>query len=459
MLTTHIPLKNKKNLGFITSMAPPPQSLRWLSLVAAIWLQSVNGPNSDFPIYSSQLKNILSISQVQLNNLAFASDAGKLFGWCSGVAAVYLPLRLVLLIGAAFGLIGYGVQFLFVSNTISYLSYWHMFILTALAGNGICWINTVCYVMCVRNFPSDSRVAAGLSTSYVGLSARVYTALVDSMFGPLPGHKAKAYILLNATAPILVSLVTMPMLRIDSDNDALRVTGGGGFVAMFLITLATGICAIIGSIGSGRFWSTAHIISLGTLLFIPMAIPMAMKLRERVEKRARNKREMRVHVVTIDEVEVGEINRDIDQVEKLSQDEIEDGGTEDVGFSGLVRKLDFWLYFFSYMFGATIGLVFLNNLGQIAESRRISKTSSLVSLASSFGFYGRVVPPLIDYYLSKKGYMVSRPAFMATMMVPIAGAFFLLLESSTVSLYAGTAIIGACSGAITSIAVSATIRH
>ena len=390
-------------------MSSPSSSLKWLGLVAAIWLQSVNGPNSDFPVYSTQLKHVLSISQVQLNNLAFASDAGKLFGWCSGVAAVYLPLRLVLFIGAAFGLIGYGVQFLFLADSITSLSYWHIFMLTALAGNGICWINTVCYLICVRNFPSDSRVAAGLSTSYVGLSARVYTALVDSIFHPEPGRKAKAYVLLNATAPMLVSAITMPLLQVVQTGDEQR-SGGGGFMAMFVITLATGICAVTGSIGSGGFWSTVHILSLGTLLFAPIGVPIAMKFRERVEDRLRNKREMRVHVLTMDEAEVGESIREVQvneeeieaEREKVSQKEVErDDKEEEVGFRMLMRKLDFWLYFFSYMFGATLGLVFLNNLGQIAESRGLSKTSSLVSLASSFGFFGRVAPPLLDYHLSK----------------------------------------------------------
>ncbi|OMO82952.1 Nodulin-like protein [Corchorus capsularis] len=83
-----------------------PIALQWLSLVGIIWLQSINGTNSNFPAYSSQLKLLLSISQLQLNNLAFASDAGKLFGWLSGIAADYLPLWLVLIIGSSLGLIG-----------------------------------------------------------------------------------------------------------------------------------------------------------------------------------------------------------------------------------------------------------------------------------------------------------------------------------------------------------------
>ncbi|KAL3649192.1 hypothetical protein CASFOL_005595 [Castilleja foliolosa] len=156
-------------------------ALQWLSLVATIWLQSINGTNSNFPAYSSHLKKILSISQLQLNNLASASDAGKLLGWISGVAARHLSLRLVLLIGSILGLVGYGVQYLFLAGHINSLSYWHVFLLTVLAGNSICWINTVCYILVIKNFPLDQQIAVGLSTSYVGLSAKIYTALVDSV--------------------------------------------------------------------------------------------------------------------------------------------------------------------------------------------------------------------------------------------------------------------------------------
>ena len=52
--------------------------------------------------------------------------------------------------------------------------------------------------------------------------------------------------------------------------------------------------------------------------------------------------------------------------------------------------------------------------------------------------------------------MISRPAFLATLAAPIAGVFFLLLNPANVSLIISTAIIGVCTGAITSIAVSIT---
>ena len=52
--------------------------------------------------------------------------------------------------------------------------------------------------------------------------------------------------------------------------------------------------------------------------------------------------------------------------------------------------------------------------------------------------------------------MVSRPASLVALMAPISGAFFILVNPSNLCLYISTAIIGACTGAIASTAVSLT---
>ncbi|CAO1946432.1 unnamed protein product [Urochloa humidicola] len=442
-------------------MPPSPSSAHWLSLVGSIWLQTINGPNADFPVYSSQLKDLKQISQVQLNFLAFASDAGKLFGWFSGVAALHLPLWLVASIGASFGLVGYGVQYLFLDS--AGLRYWHLFLLTSLAGNGICWINTVCYLLCIRNFGSSSRVAVSLATSYLGLSAKVYTSLADSIPG-LANSKAKAYLLLNAVVPMLVTVVVAPSLRVVELVSSPASCTDAAFLVMFAITLATGACAVVGSIGStssNELSSREHMVSLGVLLATPILIPLGLRIRESLNKIWETKRENRIHDLGADDIVAIDIADDAAESVKDGDNSAADEimkPREEVGGLQLLKRLDFWLYFFSYMFSGTLGLVFLNNLGQIAESRRLAQTgtSTLVSLSSSFGFFGRLLPSFMDYYSAKSGYSISRTGSMASLMAPMAGAFFLLLNPSNFFLYLSTAVIGTCTGAITSVAVSAT---
>ncbi|MCD7452722.1 hypothetical protein HAX54_017941 [Datura stramonium] len=82
--------------------------MKWMILIATTWIQAFTGTNFDFSSYSSELKFVLGISQVQLNYLSMASDLGKAFGWCSGVSLVF-PLWVVLLIAAFTGLVGYGL--------------------------------------------------------------------------------------------------------------------------------------------------------------------------------------------------------------------------------------------------------------------------------------------------------------------------------------------------------------
>lgn len=95
------------------------QSRKWMILVATIWLQAFSGTNFDFSSYSSDLKMVLGVSQVQLNYLAVASDLGKAFGWSSGLAILYLPLWLVLFMAASMGFVGYGLQWLVMRSIIS----------------------------------------------------------------------------------------------------------------------------------------------------------------------------------------------------------------------------------------------------------------------------------------------------------------------------------------------------
>ncbi|KAF7152613.1 hypothetical protein RHSIM_Rhsim01G0134300 [Rhododendron simsii] len=88
-------------------------------LVASTWIQAFTGTNFDFSSYSSELKSVLGISQLELNYLSVASDMGKAFGWCSGVSLLYFPLWVVMFIAAFMGLLGYGIQWLVIRGVIS----------------------------------------------------------------------------------------------------------------------------------------------------------------------------------------------------------------------------------------------------------------------------------------------------------------------------------------------------
>ncbi|KAL1144739.1 hypothetical protein V6Z11_A11G252100 [Gossypium hirsutum] len=122
----------------------------------------------------------------------------------------------------------------------------------------------------------------------------------------------------------------------------------------------------------------------------------------------------------------------------------------------LVRRLDFWLYYVAYFCGGTIGLVYSNNLGQIAQSLGYySQISAIVTLYSSFSFFGRLLSAAPDFMLYKLYF--ARTGWLAIAVVPTPIAFFLLAASGgEAALLASTAMIGLSSGFIFAAAVSIT---
>ncbi|KAL5170152.1 Protein NUCLEAR FUSION DEFECTIVE 4 [Glycine soja] len=128
-------------------------------------------------------------------------------------------------------------------------------------------------------------------------------------------------------------------------------------------------------------------------LLLPPLVPVSFKFKELVGSWNTKRERLRVYNFTMENT-----NNEVSEDEDNSIEGQVIGVREEIGETLMLRRIDFWLYFFIYFFGATIGLVYLNNLGQIAESRGFSGTSSLVSLSSSFGFFGRLIPSLSDYF-------------------------------------------------------------
>lgn len=113
----------------LKSLATVSPAKKWLGFVTAIWIQAIAGNNYTFSNYSGALKSLMVLTQLQLNNLSVAKDVGKAFGILSGLASDRFPTSVILMIGAVEGLIGYGVQWLVVSQHISPLPYWQVIII------------------------------------------------------------------------------------------------------------------------------------------------------------------------------------------------------------------------------------------------------------------------------------------------------------------------------------------
>ncbi|CAK9328534.1 unnamed protein product [Citrullus colocynthis] len=449
---------------------------QWVVLVAAIWIQAFAGTNFDFPSYSSDLKAALGMSQVELNYLAVASDLGKAFGWCSGVALLYFPLWVVMFMAASMGFLGYGLQWLLLQRIVS-LPYSMVYLLCLMAGCSICWFNTVCYVSCIQNFPANRALALSLIVSFNGVSAALYTLIANAV----DPNDAGLYLFLNALVPLIISIVALlPILHQPpvqpSSADAIR-HDSLIFICLYITAVITGVYLItFNSKPSYKYRSQILLAGALALLLVPLCLPGILSTRRWLARIISTSLSRLIHsrfilvdhelhqeliavgterngmkvIIPFDSKEKESTSRKVMEKENLVMLE------EEHSAKMLLRRLDFWLYYVAYFCGGTIGLVYSNNLGQIAQSLgHSSSTSSLVTLYSSCSFFGRLISAAPDFMREKVRF--ARTGWLAIALVPTPIAFILLAASgSKIALQAGTGLIGLSSGFIFSASVSIT---
>jgi hypothetical protein len=106
-------------VGKVKAGSRPP----WVGLAAAVWVQVAAGSAYVFPLYSHAIKEALGYNQKALTMLGVANDVGENVGLVPGVLANRLPPWLILLIGSACALLGFGTLWLAVTKTLV-MPYW-----------------------------------------------------------------------------------------------------------------------------------------------------------------------------------------------------------------------------------------------------------------------------------------------------------------------------------------------
>ncbi|KAJ6415428.1 hypothetical protein OIU84_004259 [Salix udensis] len=363
--------------------------------------------------------------------------------------------------------------------------YSSVFLLCLLAGCSICWFNTVCFVLCIKNFSANRPLALSLTIAFNGVSAALYTLAGNA----IDSSSNAIYLLLNAIIPLIASFAALiPILRQPS-LDPLPPDGVSRDSIIFLIlnflSILTGIYLLVFS--SSSYDGTRACLLFGGAIFLlifPLCIPGIVYARDWFHRTIHSS--FRLHgsgfmLVDVEDLElhkellsressyheIRDETADVNTGQKSSgekdgccdtmvkKDQLAMLGEEHPAWL-LVRRLDFWLYYIAYFCGGTIGLVYSNNLGQIAESLgQSSNTTTLVTLYSSFSFFGRLLSAAPDYIRAKVYF--ARTGWLAIGLVPTPIAFFLLVASGNgVALHIGTALVGLSSGFIFAAAVSIT---
>lgn len=476
--------QTQRSVGLIT--------IKWLGFVTAIWVQAIAGNNYTFSNYSEALKSILDLNQVQLNYLSVAKDVGKAFGLVAGFASDYLPPWLILLIGSLEGFVGYGAQWLVVSQRIEPLPYWQMCIFLCMGGNSTTWMNTAVLVTCIRNFRRNRGPVVGILKGYIALSTAIFTDICSALFS----SSASSFLLMLTLIPGIVCVTSMIFMRpapcaADEREEKEEAQSFSIFnVIAIILALYLLAFAFIGDLGD-----TLSLIFTGFLILLlaaPLVVPSKILIQERnstgqgsipwkslfwksksktTGQEPDNENQARTPLLTNSEEPNAGENTEISVPEPNDTGLVTESQTwspqsesneeeivreprigEDHTIFQAMRKFDFWLLFFAFLCGVGTGMAVINNMGQIGIAMGFSDVSIFVSLISIWGFFGRIgAGSISERFLRKAG--VPRPVWMAGSQLLMIVGYILMAIGMTGSLYIGSIVVGVCYGVRLAISV------
>ncbi|KAL9252128.1 NUCLEAR FUSION DEFECTIVE 4-like protein [Drosera capensis] len=437
--------------------------LKWLGFVTAVWVQAISGNNYTFSNYSDALKSLMDLTQLELNDLSVAKDVGKAFGLLAGFASDKIPPWALLLIGSVEGLIGYGAQWLVVSETISPLPYWAMCIFLCMGGNSSTWMNTAILVTCIRNFRKNRGPVAGILKGYVGLSTAIFTDLCDALFS----DSSSDFLAMLSIAPFAVCLTAMIFLReVPPSTTALEDKEETKYFNMFnvvAVVVAVYLLAydFVGSQGSA--FNIAFSSILMVLLASPLIIPAYIALKSWLESRSNSDVEDQTsEPLLAEETSPSVEGKQESAVEARVEAEEVAATTDEAGTAADVKKAqpalgedhtitqvfkspDFWVLFASFLCGVGPGMMVMNNMGQMGSALGYTDVSIFVSLLSIMGFFGRIISGTTSEFCIKKA-ATPRPLFNAASQILLSVGFIVMGIAVPGCLYIGSILVGMCYG-------------
>nr|XP_043630169.1 protein NUCLEAR FUSION DEFECTIVE 4-like [Erigeron canadensis] len=431
-------------MGILKVISPTSAAGKWMGFVTAVWVQAISGNNYTFSNYSDALKSLMALTQLQLNNLSVAKDVGKAFGLLAGLSSDRISPSALLLIGSIEGFIGYGVQWLVVSQRIQPLPYWQMCIFLCMGGNSTTWMNTAILVTCIRNFRKNRGPVSGILKGYVGLSTAIFTDICTALFNNDPAR----FLLMLSVVPAVICFFAIIFLRETppATTTAEEKSESRYFAIFNVLAVIIAVYLLIFDITGdhGHMLSQAFCIVLLILLATPIAVPVYLAIQNFI--RSEHVKTLDVEATTTEpllvrnEPETTEEKEVIPVLEKV----FPVIGEEHTVFEAF-KTLDFWILFVSFLCGVGTGLAVQNNMGQMGLALGYVDVSIFVSLTSIWGFFGRIGSGSVsEYFIKKAG--TPRPLWNAAAQILMAVGYILMAIAMPGSLYIGSIVVGICYG-------------
>ncbi|KAJ9189974.1 hypothetical protein P3X46_001215 [Hevea brasiliensis] len=449
----------------------------WVGLAAAAWVQVAAGNGYNFPLYSTALKSVLGFNQQQVTILGVANDIGENVGLIPGIVINKLPPWAVLSVGVVFCFLGYGVLWLAVSQTVSGLPYWLLWLALVVGTNSNAWFGTAVLVTNMRNFPLSRGTVSGILKGYVGISAAVYTVLFNLVLGD---SASKLLLFLTIGIPIIclaMMFFVRPCTPASGEDSSVHVhfifTQAASVVLALYLLISTVISDVIPLSDTVSYILVAIMV---IILMSPLAIPFKMTLFPvRPEKRipatgssdslvsAEGESAPTNPLLTpfssasylgsfLDGEDASDVEILLAEGEGAVKKKRKPKRGEDFKFAQALIKADFWLLWLVYFLGVGSGVTILNNLAQIGIAYGLDDTTILLAVFSFCNFVGRLGSGAVsEHFVRSK--TIPRTVWMTLAQMIMVLIFILFALALDGILYVATAMIGVCYGILYSIMV------
>ena len=290
-----------------------------------------------------------------------------------------------------------------------------MCVFLCLGGNSTTWMNTAVLVTCIRNFRRNRGPVSGILKGFVGLSTAIFTNLCSALFADDPA----SFLLMLSLIPFAVCLSGIFFLRevqpekssAAGESEEAKYFGVFNVVAVVVAVylLAFGFLPNPSTLVS-RVFAGVLLVLLASPLGIPVHAYFSARFKPVLDIEGQAGQQVNEPLLQGREREIeAAAARDAAVVAAAAAEEetavVVGKGPPAIGeehtIMEVLKSVDFWILFVSFLCGVGTGMAFQNNMGQIGLALGYTDVSIFVSLTSIWGFFGRIVSGSVSEHFIK----------------------------------------------------------
>ncbi|KAL5565802.1 hypothetical protein UlMin_028966 [Ulmus minor] len=433
---------------------------KWLPVIGAIMITFVAGATSIFGAYSGLIKVNLNYDQSTISLISFFKELGGNFGIFTGLLAEVAPPWVILLIGAATNLFGYGMVYRSVMGYQTFEiipKFWIVCVFIFIGANSQTFLNAAAIITCLKNFPERRSLVWGILKGYGALSGVVITQICMTIYGSDVSNLIFLLVWLPSSVTLVFMCFVRPLIVQNHKNDEVE---GFRHLLYYSIIFAVFLMVITMIELQSENPNKAYVGTAITMISMIILPSLFIAIREEIElsheqceenPESDEEKNITTRIHSLEFQLRWQSIRNIEDNDETCFGDAFDKPRRGEDYTTLQALLsaDMLIILCCAMFGLGSINTAIDNMGQIGDALgyRSETINILVSLISIWNFFGRIFSSFASKALLVN-YKVSRPlTLFAVIILSCFGHLFIAFPFCG-SLYLSSIILGFSLGAI-----------